>query len=448
MPGSRTSLIVSAMIFITCLFALAWIVIGLSDMQNTSEKICAKEGKRGLTLLNTFISQLPDEIPIYPKGVLPANSPAAVYAQTIVDKGDIYRLTLLDRNERSIFSAGRGSAGVYTPFTKSKPAYNKGFLLEDMSGVAVVVPIDNNGTTQAMAGIVLPMSTEMGNFHIFNKYYPLLIVLVAMLLLLSGSVLLTNALNKPVNPLFSVFISLKSRRPDLSSGASSRDETGDMDEPVKIMIKSLQQNEPPESGLAQEIQTPPTHQDLSIAAATGLENDHISTEPISSVITDGTDLPSDVSLQLYSLFENAFADLAKQRDVAKIDFYRSCREQMPAIAIDPDELKQVLISLMLNAHDSMPAGGKLVVRAKTGDYMDGSESGNHFVRIDVLDTGTGLSGKQQAKIFNPSYKPRSLPKEMVPRLVQARNIIEKSGGKINVKSKVGKGSCFTVWLPA
>lgn len=447
MPGSRPSLIVSVLTFFACLIAIAWIVISLSDMQNASKEICSKEGKRGLALSSTFISQLPDEIPSYPKGVLPASSPSALFAQTLVDKGDIYRLTLLDRNERSIFSAGRSSAGVYSPFPKEQPDFKEGFLLDNMAGVALVVPIDRNGATLATVGIVLPISAEMGRFYIFHKSYPLLIVFVAILLLASGSALLTKALNKPVNPLFAMFLSLKSRLPELSRHASNQNETGGLDEPVKIIIKPLQKNQYPETRLAEEAEKPPAHQELNIAAATDKPNAPILTEPPLSGLTATTGLLPDFSPQLSSLFEDAFADLATQRDVANIDFYRSCREKMPAIGIGSDELKQVLTSLMLNAHDTMPEGGQLVVRAKLEGYDDGAASEEHLVRIDILDSGTGLSGKQQAKIFDPSYKPRSLPKEMVPRLAYARNVIERSGGRIGVKSQVGKGSCFTVWLP-
>lgn len=449
MPGSRSSLIVSAITFSACLLALVWIVTSLPDMQNKVQEIRANQGRQGLTLLNRFISQLPDEIPRYPKSVLPADSPAAVFAQTMVGRGDIYRLTLLDQNERSVFSAGRNSTGVYTPFSKANTVINEAFLLDDMSGVALAVPVDRHGTARAMAGIVMPLPVGPGSMNFFLKSYPHLIVIAVIILLISGSVLITRALNRPVNPLFAVFQSFKRRIPGLSGNASTPKGNDDQLEQVDIIVKSLQRRESLQTAVAGTEELKPERQGAGMATTDETLSSSFEAAP-SSAATGQADMSPDSRPQLSSLIENAFADMAQQRDVGRIEFLCSCRDRTDFIGIAPEGLELLLRDLMLNAHDCMPSGGKLVVRAKLAPHEAGSGASpaEQMVRIDVLDTGTGLSDKQQSKIFSPSYESRSLPTEMVSRLVHAKAVIEQAGGKIDVKSKAGEGSCFTVWLPA
>lgn len=449
MPGSRSSLIVSAMTFSACLLALAWIVTSVSDMQNKVQEIRASHGRQGLSLLNSFISQLPDEIPSYPKSVLPADSPAAVFAQTMVGRGEIYRLTLLDQNDRSVFSAGRNSAGVYTPFSKANAVINEAFLLDDMSGLALAIPIDRNGTSRAMAGIVLPLPAGTGSMNVFLKFYPHLIVITVIILLASGSVLMTRVLNRPVNPLFAPFLSLKRHMAALYGNEPAPKGGDDQSEQVDIIVKSLQRRKYQQPAKSDTEERQPVH--LEADMVTTVETHTSASEVPSSSATAGqADMSTNSLPLLSSLIEHAFADMAQQRDVDRIEFLSSCRDDIAAIGIAPEDLELLLKNLMLNACDSMPSGGKLVVRAKLATHEAGAESapGEHLVRIDVLDTGTGLSGKQLSKIFSPSYKPRTLPTEMVARLVHARETIEQAGGKIDAKSRTGKGSCFTVWVPA
>lgn len=449
MPGSRSSLIVSAMTFSACLIALAWIVTSVSDMQNKVQEIRASHGRQGLTLLNRFISQLPDEIPSYPKSVLPADSPAAVFAQTMVGRGEIYRLTLLDQNDRSVFSAGRNSAGVYTPFSRANAVINEAYLLDDMSGLALAIPIDRDGTSRAMAGIVLPLPAGTGSMNFFLKFYPHLIVTTAIILLASGSVLITRVLNRPVNPLFAPFRSLKRYMTALSGSEPAPKGGDEQSEQVDIIVKSLQRKKYQQPAKSYTEERQPVQLEANMAT-TGETHTSASEDASSATTTGQADMSTDSIPMISSLIEHAFADLAQQHDLDRIEFLSNCRDDIAAIGINPEDLKLLLKNLMLNACDCMPSGGKLVVRAKLAPHEAGAESspGENMIRIDVLDTGTGLSGRQLSKIFSPSYKPRILPTEMVARLVHARATIEQAGGKIDAKSRTGKGSCFTVWVPA
>lgn len=109
---------------------------------------------------------------------------------------------------------------------------------------------------------------------------------------------------------------------------------------------------------------------------------------------------------------------------------------IPLIPLIPDQLAQVFLSIVLNAFDAMPEGGKLTIATRVRP---------EWVDAVFEDTGVGMNSELQAKIFEPFYT----TKESRPGLGLAISygIIERHGGRIDVQSEVGKGSVFTVSLP-
>ena len=116
------------------------------------------------------------------------------------------------------------------------------------------------------------------------------------------------------------------------------------------------------------------------------------------------------------------------RNSAKID----------EINIDPDRISQVLLNLYLNAIEAMEPGGKLQI-----DISDSDESGE--LNIRVADTGKGIAKADLPKIFDPYFTTKSSGTGL--GLAIAHNIAEAMGGTIEVKSKAGKGTAFTLRLP-
>jgi CheY-like chemotaxis protein len=110
----------------------------------------------------------------------------------------------------------------------------------------------------------------------------------------------------------------------------------------------------------------------------------------------------------------------------------------PPVSGDVAELRQVLTSIALNALDAMPEGGNLTFRT-------GHEGGRVFCRIS--DTGTGMSEQIRLRIFDPFFTTKR-EKGKGFGLSGAYAIVDRHGGEITVESEVGKGTVFTVWLPA
>ena len=110
---------------------------------------------------------------------------------------------------------------------------------------------------------------------------------------------------------------------------------------------------------------------------------------------------------------------------------------LPQVALDRDVFKQALLNLLLNAQQAMPGGGELTLQASA--EPDG-------VHLSLIDTGKGMPPDVVAKAFRPFYSNR--PGGSGLGLPTARKIVEAHGGTIEVQSEVGRGTKFTICLPA
>jgi len=118
---------------------------------------------------------------------------------------------------------------------------------------------------------------------------------------------------------------------------------------------------------------------------------------------------------------------------------------LPDAVVAADQLRQVLSNLVINGKDSMSEGGRLLLRTRhvrtSKEYPLGS------IRIVVADTGTGIPAELQKSIFEPFVTTKG-EKGTGLGLWIVRGIIGNNGGKISLKSKVGKGTIFKIELPA
>lgn len=113
-------------------------------------------------------------------------------------------------------------------------------------------------------------------------------------------------------------------------------------------------------------------------------------------------------------------------------------QNLPHIKADTLQLGQVFTNIIKNAMQAMSKGGRLEV--KTYSLDDG------FVRVEISDTGVGISNEDINKVFDPFFT-RGGHKGKGLGLWICRGIIKEHGGKIEVKSKEGEGTTFTIILP-
>jgi len=111
---------------------------------------------------------------------------------------------------------------------------------------------------------------------------------------------------------------------------------------------------------------------------------------------------------------------------------------IPKIMADFDQLRQVFVNLIVNAIQAMLGGGTLSIRTYSADGQ---------IKTEVRDTGCGISPENMYKLFTPFFTTKKEVKGVGLGLAVSYGIIQRHKGKIEVKSKEGEGTTFTVCLP-
>ncbi|MDB6117956.1 MAG: sensory box protein [Verrucomicrobiaceae bacterium] len=137
-----------------------------------------------------------------------------------------------------------------------------------------------------------------------------------------------------------------------------------------------------------------------------------------------------------------------------IRFNADLPEKLPTFQGDHTQLHQVLLNLCVNARDAMPMGGELMVSARHIEVDDHYAAMNPgaaprlYVLIKVLDSGTGMPREVIDKIFDPFFTTKDLGKGTGLGLSTVLAIVKSHGGFLNVYSEPGKGTTFSIYLPA
>lgn len=164
-----------------------------------------------------------------------------------------------------------------------------------------------------------------------------------------------------------------------------------------------------------------------------------STRLIKRLLDFARGFPATVSeVNINHIINQAITLASHAAEQQHIQIVKEFAPHLPAIMADLGKLQQVFTSIVMNAIEAMPEGGKLTVT--TSD-----DSGN--LKILVKDTGHGISPENMTKIFTPFFTTKKEVKGVGLSLAVAHGIIESHQGRIEVQSKEGEGTTFAIYLP-
>lgn len=123
---------------------------------------------------------------------------------------------------------------------------------------------------------------------------------------------------------------------------------------------------------------------------------------------------------------------------------------LPVVVVDPDQIQQVFLNIMINSIQAMPSGGTLTIGVSASGNTQGSPSSGKagkppYIVVTISDTGRGIDPADLDHVFDPFFTKKQKGSGL--GLTISRNIIHDHGGKIVVESGIGKGTTFAIYLP-
>jgi signal transduction histidine kinase len=148
--------------------------------------------------------------------------------------------------------------------------------------------------------------------------------------------------------------------------------------------------------------------------------------------------PEPKLIQPEALAQAALWQWKAQGGIDRVTIETHFGHSLPGLAVDPDQVKEALVNLLINAREAMPTGGHLTVTTRPGDHQ--------HVEIEVADTGCGIPQASLHRIFEPFFTTKEYGTGL--GLTNVKRLVQDNGGTVEVSSDEGKGSRFILRFPA
>jgi two-component system NtrC family sensor kinase len=131
--------------------------------------------------------------------------------------------------------------------------------------------------------------------------------------------------------------------------------------------------------------------------------------------------------------------------VKGVSLHFNPKEGLPVRRADRNQMQSVIMNMIINAFDATEPGGR--VEVSTDLTVAASGAKQKGIEITILDTGCGIPPENLDTLFDPFFTTKEVGDGTGLGLSVSYGIVERHGGTIRVRSEVGRGSSFTVWLP-
>ena len=160
--------------------------------------------------------------------------------------------------------------------------------------------------------------------------------------------------------------------------------------------------------------------------------------------------PEKTFSNLNDQIEDTVQLVAQAAQVSNIDITTDFDEELPAIWLDENLVKQVIMNMLVNALHAIESEGRINIRTRligAGDCPESIKKPGDMAEITITDTGSGIPENDLQRIFDPFFTTKGVGKGTGLGLSVSHGTIEAHGGIIEVESTVGKGTEFRIYLP-
>ncbi|WP_277058107.1 sensor histidine kinase [Trichlorobacter lovleyi] len=486
----RLSLTFSILASLACLLVLTWLLFSLLAFKTAENDLYAQKGDHARMLLATFVNQLPEQLPSFPEGMLPLDAPATLYAAKLSEERSFERLTLLDRSGKVIYSVGREGSDLYRPFSLPGRQVEESRIIADGAALVRSMQVIRNGQQVGRAGLILSLEDEQRRIQRTRQLLLTYFALDFILLLGLGAFILSRIVVAPVNRLLSATEKITGGVYGHQLTVTGALELARLAESFNAMSSTLEQKQHEVTSHVAMLEQ--VNRDLQLAREEAVRSEKMASvgllaagtaheigTPLASVIgyaeilsqeLENNPVQADYLARILdscgridrivkglleyarpkqaahepvdlSLLMRATVELLQHQGFFKgIKLTMTTEFASSLASLDPHQLQQVLINLLINASDAMPQGGDIKLVLK-------QDADKKAQLLEVWDTGTGIAPEHLGKLFDPFFTTKSPGKGTGLGLAISARIIESFGGRITVQSRVGLGSCFTIHLP-
>lgn len=149
-------------------------------------------------------------------------------------------------------------------------------------------------------------------------------------------------------------------------------------------------------------------------------------------------------LEVGDLLEDALLIIGPRARLQETTIRKSLSPSLPKIKGDRKQLGEALLNLMVNALEAMPQRGRLTVAAHPGE-LPGTDGSRPCVVIDISDTGPGIQEENIGRLFEPFFTTKATGAGLGLSIVSST--VQRHGGEVMVRSVIGRGTTFSVFIP-